>query len=134
LSSWDPAAGHLGICYFHPFLVRFPRPISLHQERQMTTATQNPGEVLEIRIKQKNPSDATSKTIQPRASNITKTSAPASTLFLLARFRFILPVAAEGRLQVTSPIHKRDSNSAANFQCSQCIDSSGQGCSMLTVV
>jgi hypothetical protein len=96
LSSWDPAAGHPGICYFHPFLVRFPRPISLHQERQMTTATQNPGEVLEIRIKQKNPSDATSKTIQPRASNITKTSAPASTLFLLARFRFILPVAAEG--------------------------------------
>jgi hypothetical protein len=49
---------------------------------------------------------------------MTKTPAPASTLFLLARFRLILPVAAEGRLQVTSPIHKRDSNSAANCQSS----------------
>jgi hypothetical protein len=81
-----------------------PRPISLHQERQMTTATQNPGEKLES-VSTKNPSDATSKTIQPRALKQTKTSAPASTLFLLARFRLILPVAAEGRLQVTSPIH-----------------------------
>jgi hypothetical protein len=35
---------------------------------------------------------------------IAKTPAPASTLFF-ARFRLILPVAAEGRLQVTSPIH-----------------------------
>jgi hypothetical protein len=104
LSSWDPAAGHPGTCYFLSIPGQVPRPIALHQERRMTTATQNPGEKLES-VSTKNPSDATSKTIHPRASNITKTSAPASTLFLLARFRLILPVAAEGRLQVTSPIH-----------------------------
>jgi hypothetical protein len=54
-------------------------------------------------VLEKNPPVATSKRFHCEQQTITKTSAPASTLF----FRPLwprLPVAAEGRLQVTSPI------------------------------
>jgi hypothetical protein len=70
----------------------------------MTTATQTPGEKLET-VPKKNPSDATSKRFTVTRSKSLKHRLPQARCFF-PRFRRRLPVAAEGRLQVTSPIQK----------------------------
>jgi hypothetical protein len=119
VSSWDPAAGHLELPAI-PFIpgevrVRF----FLYQKRQRTTATQIPGEKLK---KLKNPSVATSKRFHRERLATAKHRAPASTLFSLARFGLACLLQQRAGLQVTSPIHERNSNHAANCQLPYRID------------
>jgi hypothetical protein len=71
------------------FRVRFP-----HHERQTTSATKIPGEKLET-VK-KTPLLQPANDSVNEQETITKTSAPASTLFFCP-LPFRLPVAAEGR-------------------------------------
>jgi hypothetical protein len=69
-------------------------------ERQMTTATQTPGEIQKFgkAVLQKNPSDATNKGKIANPNAITNTGSRKHVV-LLGSFLFRLPIAAEGRFK-----------------------------------
>jgi hypothetical protein len=104
--GWDPVADHLDVTVFLPaFLASSASKLPRH-ECQMDTATSDPREDRIKTFYKKNPSVATNKGRLPSPNTVTNTGSRKHVV-LLRSFLFRLPVAAEGRLKVTSPIHHR---------------------------